>query len=82
MVEAMGLRIITLRSPLMSSLTTKFHENLPMDSKVIRGTHRQTERHTHIQTDRQTGDLINLLSFVESRLKESKSKDKRILYWH
>jgi hypothetical protein len=31
-----------------------------------------TDRHTHIdrQTDRQTGDLINLLSFLESMLKD------------
>jgi hypothetical protein len=38
---------------------TKFHENLPIGSKVI------SEGHT----DRQTDDLISLLSFFESGLK-------------
>jgi hypothetical protein len=39
-------------------MPTKFHENLPVDSKVIMG-----------DTDRQTDDLISLLSFMGSRLK-------------
>jgi hypothetical protein len=39
---------------------TKFHENLPSGSKLLAG---------DTQTDRQTGDLISLLSFLESRLK-------------
>jgi hypothetical protein len=38
---------------------TKFHENLLSSSKVIIGGH----------TERQTGDLISLLLFLESRLK-------------
>jgi hypothetical protein len=41
-------------------LPTKYHENLPSGSKVISG--------TYTQTDGQTGDLISLLSFLESRL--------------
>jgi hypothetical protein len=40
-------------------LHTKFHENPPRGSEVI------SRGHTH----RQTGDLINLLLFLESRLK-------------
>jgi hypothetical protein len=44
-------------------LYNTFHENLPSGSKVISG------GHTDRQTDRQTGDLISLLSFLESRLK-------------
>jgi hypothetical protein len=39
-------------------LRTKFHEILPSGSKVISGG----------RTDRQTGDLISLLSFFESIL--------------
>jgi hypothetical protein len=42
----------------MALPTTKFHENLPSGSKVISGG----------DTDRQTGDLISLLSLLESRL--------------
>jgi hypothetical protein len=48
MIEAMGLKITALRSP-----PYQFHENLPSCSKVITGGH----------TDRQTGNLISLLSF-------------------
>jgi hypothetical protein len=82
MFEAMGLKVVALRSP------AKFHPNLSTGSKVIVGTHRQTHtrtrthaqtrthRHRHRQTDRErhrdrqrpTGDLISLLSFLESRL--------------
>jgi hypothetical protein len=29
----------------------------------------QTDGHTDMQTDRETGDLITLISFLESRLK-------------
>jgi hypothetical protein len=49
-------------------LHTKFHENLPSGLKVISG---GTDRHRH--TNRQTGDLISLLSFLESRLKGQKN---------
>jgi hypothetical protein len=46
-------------------LHTKFHENLPSSSNVFSGgTHRQTE----------TGDLISLLSFLESKLKNYQSQ--------
>jgi hypothetical protein len=41
-------------------LRTKYHEDLPSGSKVISGG----------QTDRQTGDVISLLSFSEIWLKE------------
>jgi hypothetical protein len=44
----------------MASLPAKFNENLPSGSKVINGGHTQTGRHTD--------DLINLLSFLETRL--------------
>jgi hypothetical protein len=48
-------------------LSTKFHENLPIGSKVISGG----------QTDRQaTGDLISLLSFLESMLKKDECANK------
>jgi hypothetical protein len=61
MVEDMGLKLL-LRGPLeWHYLPTKYHENLPSGSKVISGRH----------TDRQIGDLISLLSFLESRQKMS-----------
>jgi hypothetical protein len=41
-------------------LSTIFHENPPISSKVISGRHTHTHTHT---------DLISLLSFLESRLK-------------
>jgi hypothetical protein len=47
-------------------LPTKYHENLPSGSKVISRGH--TDTHIYTQTDRQTGDLIRLLSFLQSRL--------------
>jgi hypothetical protein len=54
-IEAMGLKIMH-RGPLKwHYLLTIFHENLPSGSKVISGG----------QTDRETGDLISLLSFLE-----------------
>jgi hypothetical protein len=43
---------------------TKFRENLQSSSEVISGGH----------TDRQTGDLISLLSFFESMLKRKFKK--------
>jgi hypothetical protein len=44
-------------------LPTKFNENPPLGSKIISG------GHTDRQIYGQTGDLISLLSFLESRLK-------------
>jgi hypothetical protein len=44
---------------------TKYNESLPGGSKVISGGH--TDRHTHTQT----GDLLRVLSFLESRLKRT-----------
>jgi hypothetical protein len=61
----MGLKLLYRGRLECYYLPTKFHENLPSGSKVISGTH----THTHTQTDRQTGDFISLLSFLESRLK-------------
>jgi hypothetical protein len=59
MIEAMGLKLLH-RGPLeWHHLPTKYHD-LPSSSKVINGGYRQ---------DRQTGDLISLLLFFESRLK-------------
>jgi hypothetical protein len=43
----------------MASPPTKYHEDLPSGSKVISGGY----------TDRQTGDLISLLSFLKSKAK-------------
>jgi hypothetical protein len=51
----MGLKIIALGPLERHCLRTKFHENLPSDSKVIGRGH----------TDRQTGDLISLLYFLK-----------------
>jgi hypothetical protein len=56
----MGLKILH-RGPLeWNHLPTKLHENLPLGSKVSSG----------VETHRQTGDLISLLSFLESRLEK------------
>jgi hypothetical protein len=44
-------------------LRTKFHENVTSGSEVINGGHADR------QTDRQTGDVISLLSILESGLK-------------
>jgi hypothetical protein len=61
--EALGLKKILHRGPLKSHyFCTKFHENLSSSSEVISGGHR----------DRQTCDLISLLSFLERRLKIQK----------
>jgi hypothetical protein len=54
----------------MNGITTKYHENLAGGSKVISGgTRTHAREHTHTHTHTQTGDLISLLSFLESRLK-------------
>jgi aryl-alcohol dehydrogenase-like predicted oxidoreductase len=58
MLEAMGLKIVVW-SPLdWHHLATKY-EDLLGGSEVISGAH--TDRHTHRETDRHTGDLISLL---------------------
>jgi hypothetical protein len=50
------------RGPLeWNYVCTKFHEYLPRGSKIITGGH----------TDRQTGDLISLLSFLEITIKST-----------
>jgi hypothetical protein len=67
MVEDMGLKITASRSLEWHYLYTKFHKNLPSSSKVISRAHRNR------QMDKQTGDLISLLSFLESRLKTMNS---------
>jgi hypothetical protein len=59
MIEGMGLKLLYRGSFEWHYLRTKFHEILPSSSKGISGGY----------TDRQTGDLISLLSFFESRLK-------------
>jgi hypothetical protein len=51
-------------------LRTKFHKYLPSGSKSI------SEGHT----DRQTGDMISLYSFLESRLKTDGSRGLCTLY--
>jgi hypothetical protein len=60
--EDRGLEFIALRSPWIASHATKSHEILAVGSEVDRG---QTGGQTH----RQDADLINLFTFLESRLK-------------
>jgi hypothetical protein len=55
----MGLKILHWGLLERHYLRTKVHEILPSGLKVIRGAHRRT------------GDLISLLSFLESRLKST-----------
>jgi hypothetical protein len=65
----MGLKVAALRS---HHLHTKFHPNLSTSSKVVGGgpqRHTHIHIHTYIHTHTQTGDLISLLSILESRLK-------------
>jgi hypothetical protein len=59
MAEATRLKNVASGFIQWYHLSTKFHENPPIGSKVISGGH----------TDRQAGDLISLLSFLESILK-------------
>jgi hypothetical protein len=73
-VEAMGLEVAHEGPLQWHHLLAKFHPSLSAGSKIIsrdtdRQTHTHTHTHTHTYTDRQTGDLISLLSFSESRLK-------------
>jgi hypothetical protein len=60
MVEGTGLKVWRRGHLQWHNVPTKFHKNLEIGSKVIRG---------DTQTDRQTGDLISLtFLFKESRL--------------
>jgi hypothetical protein len=45
-------------------------------------THTNTHTNTHTHTDRQTGDLISLLSFLESRLKGKTQTNKSHAHAH
>jgi hypothetical protein len=54
----------------------QIHENLHSSSKVISGGHMERERER--KTDRQTGDLISLLSFLENRIKSRYNSEN---YW-
>jgi hypothetical protein len=58
MVETMIWKIIAWSSLQRHHRPTKFYENPPIGSIVIKG-----------NTDRQTGDIISLLFLLESRLK-------------
>jgi hypothetical protein len=64
MVESMGIKITASGPFEWYHFPTKYHEDLPSSSKVIGEGHRQT------------GDLISLLSFFESRLKISNSLEQ------
>jgi hypothetical protein len=68
MVEDVGLKLLHRGSLEWHCLPTKYHENLPSGSKVSSGTHTHT----------QTGHLISLLSFLESRLKTQHVSIKKI----
>jgi hypothetical protein len=70
MIEVMGLNILHQSPFEWHYFLITFHETLPSGSEVIRG------GHTDKQTHRQTGDLIILLSFLESRLKEREGEHK------
>jgi hypothetical protein len=64
----MGLKLLHLGPLKWQYIRTKFHENLPIGSKVISG------GDTH--TDRETGNFISLHSFLESRLKREPENGK------
>jgi hypothetical protein len=59
MVEAVGLKLLHRGLLEWHYLPPKYHEDLTSGSKVISGG----------QTDRQTGDLIKMLSFLRNGLK-------------
>jgi hypothetical protein len=62
----MGLKIIATGPLQWHYLRAKFHENILSDSEDIGG------GHTDRQTDRQTGDLISLLSCFGKKARNSK----------
>jgi len=43
-------------------------------------THTHTDMGARTQTDRQTGDLISILSFLESKLKETYVANKAVIF--
>jgi hypothetical protein len=69
MIEAVVLKLLH-RGPIdWHHFPTKHHENLQSCSKVVSGG----------QRDRQTGELISLLYFLESRLEIGNSLFKKII---
>jgi hypothetical protein len=61
MAAATRLKNLASGSSQWHHLPTKFHESPPIGSKVISG--------GHTYADRQAGDMISLLSFLEMKLK-------------
>jgi hypothetical protein len=71
MFEAMGLKVVALRSPALALPPYKISSKSINWFKSYCGdthTHTHTHTHTYTYTYRPTGDLISLLSFLESRL--------------
>jgi hypothetical protein len=64
----MALKLLHRGALEQHNLPTKYYEKLPVGSKVT--SERRARKHTH--TDRLTGDLISLRSFLEIRLKTKK----------
>jgi hypothetical protein len=74
MVEDKGLKIITSRSPWMALPPYQISWKC---TKRLDSYWWGTDRHIHRQTDRQNGDLIRLLSFLERRLKSHRCDRNR-----
>jgi hypothetical protein len=58
MVEYMGLKLLNQDHLEWQNLPTKFHENPQIGSNVNSGGHRQTDRQTDTHTHRQTDRLV------------------------